>query len=104
MNVDGVGPSAGKAAAPQARDRVSPGFEAFLLHALLKSMRAALPRSGFLGYGRGGELFTGLLDARWAEEAARQEPFLRAMMVDRYAAAGGASRGANLDLRAGSSL
>jgi len=101
VNVDGVVPPAVKAGASPAFREVARGFEAFLLRALLKSMRRALPRSGFPGGGTGGDVFAGLLDAQWAERAASRGTGMGTRLVERYAPGPGESRGVHIDLRDG---
>ncbi len=102
MNVDGVGPPAEKAARSPGLREAARGFEALLIQALLKTMRATVPRSGVFGGGRGEEIFTGLLDSHFAGQAARQRGGLGlgAALLERYAPPPGEPKGGHLDLQA----
>lgn len=69
--IEGVGPSR----APDL-PRAARAFESLFFHLVVKSMRASVPQGGPFGGGRGGALFTDLLDLRFADAAARRGPGL----------------------------
>lgn len=59
-------------AAPPGVSRAARQFEALFARILLKAMRSSVPQGTLLGAGRAGEIFTDLLDARWADAVARR--------------------------------
>lgn len=50
-------------------------FEAVLLHQLLKTMRASVPKSGWLGQETGHQVFQDMLDGEYAKQMSRSGSF-----------------------------
>ena len=64
-----------KAADPEAIRDVAKQFESVFLHQVFKSMRSTVPKDGMLNSGFGGEVFTDMLDQKYAEVASQSSSF-----------------------------
>ncbi|MGC6416955.1 MAG: rod-binding protein [Bradymonadia bacterium] len=60
---------------PEAIKEVAKQFESIFLHQVFKSMRATVPKDGLLSGGFGGEVFTDMLDQKYADVASSSSSF-----------------------------
>lgn len=64
-----------KSGDPEAIRDVAKQFESVFLHQVFKSMRSTIPKDGMLNSGFGGEVFTDMLDQKYAEVASNSSSF-----------------------------
>jgi len=60
---------------PEAIREVAKQFESVFLHQVFKSMRSTVPKDGMLQSGFGGEVFTDMLDQKYADLASKSSSF-----------------------------